>query len=321
MKNEILIVGESLNTDKKFFSKIGFNYLIFAISILIFQIIMMILLESVDINMINDFNILTIMSAICNYVLPFPILLYLMKKLESERLEKHSLTIKTFICYIAVSFTLMWAGNIIGLIITALISVTTSTDVANPVLELLNSTDIWLNLLLISIIGPVFEEIFFRKILIDRTIKYGAKLSIFLSALMFGLFHGNLNQFYYTFLIGGFFAYVYIKTGKLIYPILLHIIINLMGSVVSIFVVESAQRMISGPLMTGDLVIAGVYILFILASFLIGLITLSKYKNVKLDHIKTKIKLKKPVETAILNYGMILFIGFCMFEIIYQILA
>ena len=244
-----------------------------------------------------------------------------MKKLESENLEKHSLNLKTFITYVAVTFTLMWIGNIIGLVITALISITTPVDITNPVEKLLNSTNIWINLFLISIIGPIFEEFFFRKLLIDRTIKYGAKLSIILSALMFGLFHGNLNQFFYTFLIGGFFAYVYIKTGKLIYPILLHILVNLMGSVVSIFVVGSAENLALGTVTFADLTIVLVYLSIILASFLTGIMTLYKCKNVKLDNIKTKIKLTQPFKTVILNYGMILFIGFCISEMIYQILA
>lgn len=279
------------------------------------------MLGLVNINLLNDFNSLTLISAICNYVLPFPILVYLMKKLESENLEKHSLNLKTFITYVAVTFTLMWIGNIIGLVITALISITTPVDITNPVEKLLNSTNIWINLFLISIIGPIFEEFFFRKLLIDRTIKYGAKLSIILSALMFGLFHGNLNQFFYTFLIGGFFAYVYIKTGKLIYPILLHILVNLMGSVVSIFVVGSAENLALGTVTFADLTIVLVYLSIILASFLTGIMTLYKCKNVKLDNIKTKIKLTQPFKTVILNYGMILFIGFCISEMIYQILA
>lgn len=318
---KILLKGEILDSDKKFFSKIGINYFILALFTIITQAIIIGALRLTNINIFTYLNALTIISAICNYVLPLPILLWLMKKIESENLEKHSLNITTFISYIAVALTLMWLGNIIGLIITAIISIATPTDVINPVEALLNSTNIWINLLLISIIGPIFEEFFFRKLLIDRTIKYGAKLSIILSALMFGLFHGNLNQFFYTFFIGGFFAYVYIKTGKLIYPVLLHIIINFMGSIVSLFVVGSAENLASGTVMTSDIVIIAIYLAIILMSFLIGLIKLSKYKNMKLNHIKTKITLEHPFKTVIVNYGMILFIGFCLFEIIYQILA
>ena len=315
-----MLNGETLNSDKKFFSKIGLNYLIYVVSAIIIQIILINLFVLMNINIFSDYNALTILSAICNYVLPFPILLFLMKKLESEDLKKQSIGIKSFIRYIAIAFTLMWFGNIIGLAITSLISAAAPFDITNPVENLINSTDIWLNLLLISIIGPIFEEIIFRKLLIDRTIKYGAKISIILSALIFGFAHGNLNQFFYAFLIGGFLAYVYIKTGKLIYPILLHITVNLMGSVVSLFVGASAQNLISGQILPTDLAIVTIYLLVILVAFMIGLYSLWKYRNVKLDHIKTEITLTQPFRTIILNYGMILFIGFCIFEIIYQII-
>lgn len=315
-----MLNGEILNSDKKFFSKIGSNYLIYVVSAIIIQIILINLFVLMKMDVLSDFNMLTILSAICNYILPFPILLFLMRKLESEELEKQSIGIKSFIRYIAIAFTLMWIGNIIGLVVSTLISAATPFDITNPVENLISSTDIWLNLVLISIIGPIFEEIIFRKLLIDRTIKYGAKISIILSALIFGFVHGNINQFFYAFLIGGFLAYVYIKTGKLIYPILLHITINLMGSVVSLFVGASAQNLISGQILPMDLAIVALYLSIILVAFLIGLYSLWKYRNVKLDHIKTKITLTQPFRTIILNYGMILFIGFCIFEIIYQVI-
>ena len=311
-----------MNADKKFFSKVGFTYLIYAIAAIIIQIILINILGAINYDFINDFNSLTIISAICNYVLPFPILYYLMKKLDSQTPEKDTLTIKTLITYIAITLTLMWAGNIIGLAITTLINLFTSLDVSNPVQTLLNSTDLWLNLLLISIIGPIFEEIIFRKFLIDRTIKYGAKVSIFLSALIFGLFHGNLNQFFYAFMLGGFFAYIYIKTRKIKYTILLHIIVNLMGSVVSLFVISSVQNIISGPIPPLDLVIVLVYIMIILVTFLIALIKILKdYKNIDLNEISGKITLAEPVKTVLANPGMILFIGFCIALMIRQIIA
>ena len=310
-----------MNVDKKFFSKVGFNYLIYGIASIIIQVIIINILGLLNSNLIYDFNSLTIISAICNYILPFPILIYLMGKIDSQTLEKNTLTVKRFITYIAVTLTLMWAGNIIGLAITALISFTTPFDVSNPVQSMINSSDIWLNLMLISIIGPIFEEIFFRKLLIDRTMKYGAKASILLSALLFGLFHGNLNQFFYAFLIGGFFAYVYIRTGKIKYTILLHIIVNLMGSVVSLFVVSGVEHITSGFVQPLDIAIVVLYIMIIFASFLIGIIKLSGFKNVRIAELPGKIILKEPVKTIILNPGMILFIGFSIALMIRQIIA
>ena len=309
-----------MNIDKTFFSKIGFTYLIYAIITIIFQVIIINVFGILNPGLIYDINSLTILSAICNYILPFPILIYLMKKLDSHIPEQHTLTIKTFITYIAIALTLMWIGNVIGLGITAIISFFTQLDVSNPVQTLINSTDIWLNLALISIIGPVFEEIFFRKLLIDRTIKYGARVSILLSALLFGLFHGNINQFFYAFLLGGFFAYIYIKTGNIKYTILLHIIINLMGSVVSLFVVSSVENITSGLIQPSDIAIIIIYLLIIFASFLIGIIKLANYKNIQLNDM-AKIKLTEPFKTIILNPGMILFIGFCIALMIRQMIA
>ena len=268
----------------------------------------------------NNFNVLTIISAICNYILPFPILYYLMKKIEVQKLEKENPSLKQFIVYLSVTFTLMWIGNIIGLAITTAIGGIFKTDISNPVQNLINSSDIWLNLLLISIIGPIFEEIFFRKFLIDRTIKYGARVSIILSAVIFGFFHGNLSQFFYAFLLGGFFAYVYIKTGKIIYTMILHIIVNLMGSVVSLFVAESAQAILSNAYTSTDLAVIVIYISVFLLAFLIGLISLIMYKKAKFNGSKTQIQLKNPLKTSLLNPGMICLILFFIGEIIYTLI-
>lgn len=304
---------------KKFFSKIGFNYLIFAIISLILQIIVVNVLNVAHSDLLNDFNVLTVLSAICNYILPFPVLYYLMKKIETRTLEKQNPSLKTFLIYLSITFTLMWIGNIVGLAITSAIGSIFQTDIANPVQNLINSSDIWLNLILISIIGPIFEEIFFRKFLIDRTIKYGARVSIILSAVIFGFFHGNISQLFYAFLLGGFFAYVYIKTGKIIYTITLHIIANLMGSVVSVFVVESAQALISNTYGAMDLAIVVIYVLIILLALLIGTIGLSMYKKAKFNGSKTQICLKSPLRTSLLNPGMIFLILFFVAEIIYTL--
>lgn len=308
-----------MNTDKKFFSKIGINYLIYAISALIIQIIAVNILGVANNSLLYDFNVITILSAISNYVLPFPILFYLMKKIDAQTLEKQNLSLKTFLLYLSITFTLMWIGNIVGLAITSALGTIFQTEITNPVETLINSSDIWLNLILISVAGPIFEEIFFRKFLIDRTIKYGARVSIILSAVIFGFFHGNISQFFYAFLLGGFFAYVYIKTGKIIYPIILHIIVNLMGSVVSLFVVQSAQTFISNTYTPIDIVIVAIYVLIILSALLVGVIGLSRFKKAKFNGCKTQIFLKNPIKTILLNPGMILLILFFAAEIIYML--
>ena len=292
-----------MDIHKKFFSKIGFNYLILGIITLIFQIIILNIINLTNPQYLTDINIISIVSTICNYILPFPIFYWLMKNISSTKLEKTGIGIKTFILYLGITITLMWIGNLIGLTITSLLSSTMQSDITNPVQELINNAGIWFNIIIISLLAPIFEEILFRKLLIDRTIKYGAKVSIILSAVIFALFHGNLNQFFYALLMGGFFAYVYIKTGKIIYTMILHGIINLMGSVVSLFVANSVNNLMSG-FNSLDFAILIIYILILLLFLIIGIYGLTKLEKARFNGQKTEIALENPFKTMFINYGI-----------------
>lgn len=304
-----------MDSNQKFFSKIGFNYLIYLICTLIFAVILIGLAGESVIE--NYPNAQVIITAICNYILPFPIILFLMKRIDSEKLEKESISIRKFLLYFCISFTLMLFGNLIGLIITSALGTATQSDIANPVQDLIQSSDLLMNLIIISIIGPIFEELIFRKLLIDRTVKYGARVSIILSATLFGLMHGNLNQFFYAFLLGGFFAYIYMKTGKVTYTILLHVLLNLIGSVFSLLIAESANAIVQQTFTGFDIIVIMLYFLIILLTLIYGLVGLSNYRNAKLTKIKTKIELTNPMKTVFLNYGMICYIGFTLLITIY----
>lgn len=306
-----------MNVNKKFFSKIGFNYLALGIIAIAFQMIIFNIISITNPDYLSDYNILCIISSLCNYILPFPVFYWLMKKLESFKLEKSNPTAKTLALYLGITFTLMWIGNMIGLGITAILSSTIQTDIANPVHELINNTDILFNLIVISIIAPIFEEFLFRKMLIDRSIKYGARVSIILSAVLFGLFHGNLNQFFYAALIGGFFAYVYIKTGKLIYPIILHAFVNLMGSVVSL-ILANAIINLETSISAFDLTMVLLYLVVCATLVVLGIVGLSRYRKAKFNGEKTKISLNYPYTTMFMNLGMICFVVFFIFETIMQ---
>ncbi|WP_407415928.1 CPBP family intramembrane glutamic endopeptidase [Methanobrevibacter sp.] len=300
-----------MNEHKKIFSKIGFNYLLLALIPIILQIVIINILALWDGTLIKNINVQTIISAVTNYIIILPIFILLMKRIESSDISKERLGIKKFITYICIAMTLMWIGNIIGMIITTIIGNTVANDVVNPIEKLIQNSSIYINLLVISILAPIFEEIFFRKLLIDRTIKYGAKLSILLSALLFALFHGNLSQFFYAFLLGGFFAYIYIKTGNVIYSIICHAIVNLYGSVISTFFNLSIHNLQNGISMAniGDIAVVAFYIISLIIIWCIGLYTIFKnYKNIEFDDENREIYLEKPLRTVFLNPGMILFI-------------
>ncbi len=85
--------------------------------------------------------------------------------------------------------------------------------------------------------APIVEELAFRKTLIDANGHFGSVVSAFVTALLFGLIHGNSNQFLLAFNIGLLFACIYRYTGKIIYTILLHGMINLTATIPDLFAI------------------------------------------------------------------------------------
>ena len=83
-----------------------------------------------------------------------------------------------------------------------------------------------------GILAPILEEIFFRKLIIDRTRRYGELASILVSAFFFALFHGNFSQFFYAFGIGVLFGYIYCRTGSYVTVTLLHVVFNIFMGVI-----------------------------------------------------------------------------------------
>lgn len=80
-----------------------------------------------------------------------------------------------------------------------------------------------------GLIAPAAEELLFRRLLLRRLRPYGERFALVASALCFGLFHGNLNQFFYAFLLGLVLAELALSTGCLWQAVLLHALVNLLS--------------------------------------------------------------------------------------------
>ena len=87
-----------------------------------------------------------------------------------------------------------------------------------------------------AVLAPVFEELVFRKVLVDHVLPFGEWPAILFSGITFGLFHGNLTQFFYATVLGMILAYVYIRWGNILYTIGIHACINFLGGVLPVLV-------------------------------------------------------------------------------------
>lgn len=85
----------------------------------------------------------------------------------------------------------------------------------------------------VTTLAPLVEELVFRGIMMHYAIKImpdnsrsRLPVAIIIQALFFGIYHGNLIQFFYAFIFAILFAVIDSKFNSLVPSILLHIIVN-----------------------------------------------------------------------------------------------
>lgn len=172
-----------------------------------------------------------IFNVVSMYLIAFPIFVLLIKNMKIEKREKKKMSAGEFLSLLLIGEALMFIGNVIGQFLNSIIGIFIGNDVTNSIDELINNSPIWLVFLVTVIIAPIIEELMFRKFMIDRLSRYGDLLAVIISSIGFGLFHGNFYQFFYAAMLGFILGYIYTKTRNVKYSILMHMIINFMGSV------------------------------------------------------------------------------------------
>lgn len=80
----------------------------------------------------------------------------------------------------------------------------------------------------LAVLGPVSEELVFRGGVMRPLLRKGVRpwVAIGVSAVLFGLLHGNLAQGFFAMLLGVLFGILYYRTGSLLLSSLCHIINN-----------------------------------------------------------------------------------------------
>lgn len=146
--------------------------------------------------------------------------------------EKPRLACSEWLMLLALALGFMNAGGMLGNLLMEGMSALTGYDYANSLAQTVSASSPWITALALCVCAPIGEEFIFRKLLIDRTRRFGDAPAMLLSGLIFALIHGNLFQFFYAFLVGVILAYVYTRTGKLWTSVLMHALVNFLGGVV-----------------------------------------------------------------------------------------
>ena len=267
-------------------TSIGIRYSAFVFMIFVFELLTSVVLslyisrETVE---ANNALVSMIMTVVIIDVFGFGLLYWVTKDVPVQKLEKKPMGIGKLLLILMMALGIAGVGSLLGAAVESIFSDNQNLDVTAIML----GTSLPLRAVVIGILAPILEELFFRKFLIDRLIKYGEFTSIFLSGLIFGLYHGNFQQFFYATFIGWLLAFVYVRTGNVRNTILIHMIINLGTSVITMSLlrklIESGIAEIGDPAAATEALMAdpgtfacaavlALWVIFLIIIALIGLI-------------------------------------------------
>ncbi len=100
-------------------------------------------------------------------------------------------------------------------------------------------------IIVISIIGPILEEIVFRLVIFGVLYKrFNFWFAALFSSLIFAVTHFDFDHLLIYTAMGFVFAFLYAKTKRIIVPIVAHISLNLFVSLINIVFAERIQEII-----------------------------------------------------------------------------
>ena len=164
--------------------------------------------------------------------LPFLAVIPMTFFLRSDRRPPQKLSAEVWwsACFMAIG--LGYILNFAGVFLDVVLSLFTGTDPSdmNPVMDAMDSLTPGL-VIYTCLIAPFMEELIFRGVLLKKARRFGDRTAVVFTAVMFGLMHGNLNQFLYAVVIGLVLGYIAVRTNRILYNVLIHMAVNSFSTV------------------------------------------------------------------------------------------
>ena len=300
--------------DRKIENRVGIRYALFALIAMPGQIVIALIMKKVCPEFLTDnlANISLILPIVLLDIIGFPLLLLLLKKLPKGETEKEKLGAGGFLQCLFVCYFLALIGMLIGTVVSFAIGAS-EVNIADVIV----GSSVLPRVLYVGILAPIFEELIFRKLLIDHLLPRGKFFAIFVSALSFGLFHGNFNQFFFATFLGLVFGYVYVKTGKIYYSMGFHFIINMTTTAVVTLITSKYDLNSSEGIM-----FLGLYVMYFLVMAVAGAVVFfARIKKITLVEESEEVTRGGSFKAAFTSPGLWAFYAVCIFMFVYQILA
>lgn len=138
---------------------------------------------------------------------------------------KQVMNLKTFLCLMCLFFSGQMVFSILATVEELILNVfglslLESMEMASA------GADTFSMFLYMGLGAPVVEELVFRGLIMRGLQPYGRRFAVFASALLFGIFHGNLVQSPYAFVVGLILGYTAMEYS-ILWAMVLHMLNNL----------------------------------------------------------------------------------------------
>lgn len=287
------------------YNRLGWSFVVFLAAMLVLPSIVVVAVSIADPNALSHPFFGMPLNYLCMYLIGFPLMLLVLRGLPPAPAmppvaPEKKLKPLTLLALYPVTYAITSLVSILTAVVEALLG-TAATTTTQDIIDM--GAPQWITFVLGVVVAPVMEELVFRRLVYRRAAGYGKGAFMLWSAVVFGLFHLNLGQSAYAAVLGGLFAYVMLRNGSVLYPMILHVALNFTGGIgIGSIILSSGSE-------TAITVYTGYSYALILLGTVIGIVMLVRVLRARRNAPPDTGAL--PKRAAFLNAGSLVYCGIC----------
>lgn len=252
-------------------------------------------------------NLFEIFVTLISFIIPYSIMLFILNK-KLKDIVPIKKPLNNSLAYVGLGLGLtVFFSFLTEIILKILKNQNLNSETPKALYEFDKSpVGIILYLIYLSVIPALVEEFMCRGFFLGLLKPFGTKFAIFVSALIFSLMHGNVEQSVSAFFLGLYLAYLVLKTESIWPAVILHFLNNLTTGILVVFDLFKNNNFTS---LYGDVLL----IIFMIS--LMYLFAKTKTKGLVFQ-LKNKIESTSFFKSFLVFFftpGMILFILYALF--------
>lgn len=163
-----------------------------------------------------------------------------------------------------------------------------------------------LSLISTAIVPALVEEFACRGLILGLLRKFGDGFAVLVSAILFGLMHGNFDQMPFAFMVGLALGYIVVKTESLWIAVAVHAANNFISVVFTYILCGFSQN--------AQNLIYSLYLMAALTAGIIAAVTVSGEESFKLNSGGTESTFKQKIKWFFSSVPVIIFVILCLLQ-------